>query len=278
LDGGWLVASESCAFDILDGQFVRDVEPGEIVFIDDNGLRSEKPFAPAGRRFCLFEFIYFSRPDSFVEGEQVYEVRKQLGRELARECPTEADVVIAVPDSSNVAALGYSQESGIPYEIGLIRSHYVGRTFIEPDHRIRHFGAKIKYNPVRSVLEGKRVVVVDDSIVRGTTSGKIVRMVRRAGAKEVHFRAGSSPIKHSCFYGIDTPTTEELIASSKEVEEIAKAIEADTLYYLSIDGMLRAAGRRSDYSLACFNGDYFAGRPANFTKQILETNGGKNRP
>ncbi|MCX7049862.1 MAG: amidophosphoribosyltransferase [Candidatus Sumerlaeota bacterium] len=269
-DGSWLVASESCAFDVLDGEFVRDVEPGEIVTITKDGLHSEKPFAALGRHFCIFEYIYFLRPDSFVDGMHVYEIRKELGRQLARECPTQADVVVAVPDSSNVAALGYAQESGIPYELGLIRSHYIGRTFIEPDRKIRHFGAKIKYNAVRSALTGKRVVIVDDSIVRGTTSGKIVRMLQRAGAKEVHFRVSSPPIIGSCFYGIDTPTTEELIASNNSVEEIRQNIGADSLYYLSIQGLLKATGRNDGFCLACFTGDYFAGRPNNFSKEILE--------
>lgn len=274
LNGAWLLASETCAFDILDAEFVRDIEPGEVVIIDGDGVRSEKPFASQGRHFCIFEYIYFSRPDSVIEGLSVYEARKRFGRELAREAPVEADLVVGVPDSSNVAALGYAEEAGIPYEIGLIRSHYVGRTFIEPDHKIRHFGAKIKYNPVRSVLEGKRVVVVDDSIVRGTTSGKIVQMLRRAGPKEIHFRVSSPPIKHSCFYGIDTPSTDELVAHNQTVDEIRDDIGADSLHYLSIEGLLRAAGDRDDYCLACFDGDYFAGYPASFSKDVLETNGG----
>lgn len=271
LNGAWLAASESVAFDILDGDFVRDVEPGEIVVIDKDGLRSEKPFAPHPKKFCIFEHIYFSRPDSFVEGQAVYSVRERLGRELAREAPVDADVVISVPDSSNVAAIGYAQEADLPYELGLIRSHYVGRTFIEPDHKIRHFGARIKYNPVRAVLDGKRVVVVDDSIVRGTTSEKIVQMLRRAGAKEIHFRASSPPIKYPCFYGIDTPSCEELVAHNMTVEEIGESIGVDSLHYLSVDGLMRAARRDDGFCLACFNADYFVGPPADFRKDVMET-------
>ncbi len=270
VDGSWLLSSESCAFDILDGELIRELEPGEVIMINRDGLHSEKPFMTTKQHLCMFEYIYFSRPDSVVENQSVYENRKQLGRQLALERPIDGDVVIAVPDSSNVAALGYAQESGIPYEIGLIRSHYVGRTFIEPDQKIRHFGTKIKYNPVRYVLEGKRVIVVDDSIVRGTTSRKIVTMLRRAGAREIHFLSSSPPIKHSCFYGIDTPDPAELIAANMKPNEIAKAICADSVYYLSIEGLLKATGREANCCLACFSGEYKAGRPENFTKDIME--------
>lgn len=255
LKGAYILASETCSLDLIGAEFVREVEPGEILLIDRDGLRSFKPFEEAPYTPCIFEFIYFARPDSYVFGRDVYTVRKELGRELSREHPVEADIVIPVPDSGVPAAIGYSEASGIPYDMGLIRSHYVGRTFIEPKQSIRHFGVKIKLNPVKDLLRGKRIVVVDDSIVRGTTSRKIVSMLRRAGAREVHMRISSPPTCYPCFYGIDTPTRGELIASSHSIDEIARYLGTDTLRYLSMEGLLKAVGG-GDYCKACFDGNY----------------------
>jgi len=256
--GSFVVASESCALDLIEADYVREVEPGEIItFGGLKGMESLKPFPPAPHAKCIFEYIYFSRPDSILYGRNVYRVRKELGRQLARENPVKADLVSPVPDSGVPAAIGYAEESGLPLEFGLIRNHYVGRTFIEPQQSIRHFGVKIKLNAQREVLEGKRVVVVDDSIVRGTTSRKIVRMLRDAGAKEVHMRISSPPTAGPCYYGIDTPTRSELIAASNSVEEIRKFIEADSLGYLSREGMYGFLdGRREGFCDACFSGDY----------------------
>src|SRR5258705_2668566 len=226
---GWVVASETCAFDLIGARYEREVEPGEILMIDARGVQSIKPFAPAARHHCVFEYIYFARPDSQVFGRNVYSVRKELGRQLARESGVSADIVIPVPDSGVPAAIGYAEEAGLPFEMGLIRNHYVGRTFIEPSQSIRHFGVKVKLNALRQVLDGKRVVVVDDSIVRGTTSRKLVQMIRQAGAREVHMRISSPPTTNPCFYGIDTPTREELIASSHSLEEIREFLGADSL-------------------------------------------------
>lgn len=271
LNGAVVFASESCAFDIVGAEFIRDIEPGEVAVVQHNQLESLKPFPSQPYSLCAFENIYFSRPDSVVDGLSIYEVRKQLGSILAREAPTNADLVIPVPDSSNVAALGYAQESGIPFEFGLIRSHYIGRTFIEPTQRIRDFGAKLKYNAVRQTLAGKRVVVVDDSIVRGTTSGKIINMLRRAGAKEVHLRISSPTITHPCFYGIDTPTRDELIGSSSTVPEIAQYIGADSLAYISMDGLKQAVGENiATHCYACFSGDYPIEIPPDVGKKALE--------
>ena len=256
LDGAPVLASESCAFDLIEAKFVRDVEPGEFVRLTPEGVFSSFPLPRAPRRSCIFEYVYFARPDSRLYGRTVMAVRKELGRQLAREAPAEADVVIAVPDSGVSAALGYAQESGLPYEQGLIRNHYVGRTFIEPKQSIRHFGVKIKLNAVREELEGRRVVGVDDSIVRGTTSRKIVSMLRNAGAREVHMRISSPPTTHPCFYGIDTPTRKELIGASHTVEEIARYIRADSLAYLSLVGLHAAAGRGGGFCDACFTGAY----------------------
>jgi len=233
----WVVSSESCAFELIGAEFVRDVEPGEMVIIDKNGLRSVRPLMPAAPRRCLFEWVYFARPDSNLDGRSVYRARERMGRRLAAEHPVDADVVIPVPDSGMAAAIGYARESGIPYDQGLMRSHYMGRTFIEPSQQIRHFGVKLKLSPVREVLAGNRVVVVDDSIVRGTTSRKIVGMIRSAGAREVHMRISSPPTVGPCRYGIDTPTREELIASHKSVEEIRDFVGADSLGYLSLEGL-----------------------------------------
>ena len=264
-----IVASETCALDLMEASFERDVEPGELVVISDAGLRSVRPFPPAERLHCVFEYVYFARPDSILWGRNVHTVRKAMGRQLAREYPVAADVVIPVPDSGTSAALGYSEESGTPYELGLIRNHYVGRTFIEPKQGIRHFGVKIKLNPVRDMLEGRRVVVVDDSIVRGTTSRKIVKMIRSAGAREVHMRISSPPIQWPCYYGIDTPTRKELIASSHTVEEICRYLAADSLGYLSLDGMLKATGGDpAHFCNACFTGGYRVGIEPDATPQL----------
>ncbi len=255
--GAYVVASETCALDLIEAEYVRDVEPGEIVTVGPDGMESLKPFPPAPHAKCIFEYIYFARPDSNLFGHNVYQVRKALGRQLARESAVRADLVTPVPDSGVPAAIGYAEESGIPLEFGLIRNHYVGRTFIEPQQSIRHFGVKIKLNAQREVLKGKRVVVVDDSIVRGTTSRKIIRMLRDAGAKEVHLRISSPATIGPCYYGIDTPTRTELIASSSSVEEIRRFIEADTLAYLSRDGMYTYFnGKSQGFCDACFSGNY----------------------
>jgi amidophosphoribosyltransferase len=262
LEGAYIFCSETCALDIIGAQFIRDVEAGEIIVIDDQGMRSVKPFAKVARRFCIFEYIYFARPDSTIEGRNVYEVRKRIGAELARESPVEADLVVPVPDSGVPAAIGYAEQSGIPFEFGIIRNHYVGRTFIEPAQHIRLLGVRLKHNANVARLKGKRVVLVDDSIVRGTTSVKIVEMVRNAGAKEVHLRISSPPTTHSCFYGIDTPERNELLAATRNLEEMVRYIGVDSLAYLSIDGLYRAVdepGRdplRPQYCDACFTGDY----------------------
>jgi amidophosphoribosyltransferase len=259
----WVVASETCAFDLVAAETVRDIEPGELILIDDKGLQSFYPFPKAKPAMCIFEHIYFARPDSKIYGHTVYTTRKALGRQLAKESYVPADIVIPVPDSGVPAALGFAEGSNIPFENGLIRNHYVGRTFIEPEQRIRHFGVKVKLNAVKEVLEGKRVIVVDDSIVRGTTSRKIVKMIRHAGAKEVHMRISSPPVISPCFYGIDTPSKLELIGASHRVEEIRKYITADSLAYLSLEGMLAASpGSSERYCNACFTENY----PIPFTR------------
>lgn len=256
-DNSPVLASETSALDLIGGRIVREVEPGEVIFIDREGIRSMFPWGKQRSAFCVFEQIYFARPDSMIYGTSVYEVRKRLGRRLARENPVSADLVIPVPDSGIVAAIGAAEEYGIPFEMGLIRNHYVGRTFIEPRQSIRDFGVKLKLNPVRPIIEGRRVVVVDDSIVRGTTSRKLVRMIRDAGAEEVHLRISSPPIVGPCRYGIDTPTREELIANQKSVEEIRRYVGADSLGYLSVDGMMEAVGTPpGNHCLACFNLEY----------------------
>jgi amidophosphoribosyltransferase len=257
LGSATLVTSESCALDLIDGEFVRDLQPGEMLVVTEEGIASYHPFPAARPAPCIFEYVYFARPDSVLFGRSVNVVRKRLGRELAREHPTRADLVVPVPDSGVSAALGYSQESGIPFEFGLVRNHYVGRTFIEPRQSIRHFGVKLKLNPVRNIIDGKKVVLVDDSIVRGTTSRKIVSMVRAAGAREVHLRISSPPTTGPCHYGIDTPRRRELIASSHSVDEICKFIQADSLGYLSREGMYRAVGDpEAQLCDACFTGNY----------------------
>jgi len=259
---GWVLASETCALDICGADFVRDIEPGEIVVIDDRGVHSMKPFTPVARRFCVFEYIYFARPDSMMEGVDVYDARKRIGAELARESHVDADVIVPVPDSGVPSAMGYAAQSGIPFELGIIRNHYVGRTFIEPTDTIRHLGVKLKHSANRGVLEGKRVVLVDDSIVRGTTSRKIVEMVRAAGAAEVHMRISSPPTTHSCFYGIDTPERSKLLAARHSVAEMAELIGVDSLAFISIDGLYRALGKpgrdaaQPQYCDACLTGEY----------------------
>jgi len=262
LGEAWILASETCALDIIAADYVREVAPGEIVVIDDDGLTSHQPFAPVRQRFCIFEYIYFARPDSLVEGRNVYGVRKAIGAELARESHVAADVVVPIPDSGVPAAIGYAAEAGVPFELGLIRNHYVGRTFIEPTDEIRHLGVKLKHNANPGMLKGKRVVLVDDSIVRGTTSKKIVEMVRHAGAKEVHMRISSPPTSSPCFYGIDTPQKSELLAARNTVEQMRVAIGVDTLAFISHDGLYRAmgeAGRNNalpQFCDACFTSQY----------------------
>ncbi len=265
-----VLASETCALDIVGAEFIREVEPGEMVIIDGEGVRSFRVFQPDPARACVFELIYFSRPDSVVFGASVDSVRRRLGRRLAEEHPAEADIVISVPDSSNSAALGFSEQSGIPFELGLIRNHYVGRTFIAPKQITRDFGVNLKFNAVRQILEGKRVVVVDDSIVRGTTSRSLVAMLRGAGAREVHFRVSSPPIGWSCYYGIDTPNRRELIASSHTVEEIRRYLHVDTLGYLSMDGLRACVDRPDGHCYACFNGDYSVRFGAEMDKLAME--------
>jgi amidophosphoribosyltransferase len=262
LKNGWVLASETTALDLIEAEFIRELEAGEMVVIDELGLHSSQPLPSARQRRCIFEHVYFARPDSVLFGTSVYEVRKELGRQLAREQPAPgADLVIAVPDSGVPAAIGYAQASGLPYDVGLIRSHYVGRTFIEPQQSIRHFGVKLKLAAVRQVLKGKRVVVVDDSIVRGTTSRKIVKMIKAAGALEVHLRISSPPTQWPCFYGIDTPSRQELIASSHTVEEIARYVTADSLGYISLEGLGASVGdrERTTFCTACFSGEYLLG-------------------
>ncbi len=258
-EGAYVLGSETCAFDLLGAKYVRDVEPGEIVIIDKNGLRSLHPFKndPTRKAHCMFEFVYFSRPDSLVFGKSVGQIRENLGRELAKEHPVAADIVIPVPDSGNFAAVGYSMESGIPYQTGLTRNHYVGRTFISPSANQREFKVKIKLNPVRSVIEGKRVIVVDDSIVRGNTARNRVKTLREAGAKEVHMRISCPPHVSPCFYGIDFPDPSELLATRHTMDEIKKFLNVDSIGYLSIEGMLRAAGaKENEYCMACWDKVY----------------------
>ena len=265
LDDCHIIASETCAFDILGATTLREVEPGEMVVIDDSGVHSLRPFPPARGRPCIFEHIYFARPDSVMDGRSVYESRRLIGAELAKESPVEADLVIPVPDSGVPAALGFAHQSGIAFELGIIRNHYVGRTFIEPAQQIRNLGVRLKHNANTALLKGKRVVLVDDSIVRGTTSVKIVEMVRAAGATSVHMRIAAPPTSHSCFYGIDTPERRELLAANLDVEAMAKHIGVDSLAFVSLDGLYRAMGEpgrdavHPQYCDACFTGDYPTG-------------------
>ena len=257
LDGAYIVASESCVMDLVEAEFIREIEPGELILINQFGVKSFYPFQKAPTKQCVFEHIYFSRPDSYLFGHSVYSTRKLMGKALAREKPVEADVVVPVPDSGVISAMGYSEETKIPFQMGLIRNHYVGRTFIEPQSQIRNFGVKIKLNAVKPVIEGKRVIIIDDSIVRGTTSKKIVRMLREVGAREVHVRISSPPTTHSCFYGIDTPTKGELIASNMDIDQTCKYLGADSLHYISLEKMLEIFGeQKDDFCAACFDGRY----------------------
>jgi amidophosphoribosyltransferase len=262
LDGRPILCSETCALDIIGAKFVRDIDNGEVVVIDDDGLRSMKPFPPQRMRPCIFEYVYFARPDSVVHGRSVYAARKAMGAELAREAPAEADVIVPVPDSGVPAALGYAEACGVPFELGIIRNHYVGRTFIQPTQAIRELGVRLKHNANRAVVAGKRVVLIDDSIVRGTTCVKIVQMMREAGAREVHFRIASPPITHPDFYGIDTPERDKLLAARMDLEGMRRFIGADSLAFLSVDGIYRAMGyegrdnRRPQFTDHCFTGDY----------------------
>lgn len=278
MNGSWIVASETCALDLVGATYERDVAPGELVEISgENTVKSYFPFGINRETPCIFEYIYFARPDSYIFGRNVYPVRIRMGQELAKEHPVDADMVIAVPDSGLTAAIGYSKASGLPLELGMIRNHYVGRTFIEPVQAIRDFGVKIKLNPNREVLNGKRVVVVDDSIVRGTTSRKIVDMIRRAGATEIHMRISSPPTTDPCFYGIDTPSKEELIGSKNDIEAICKFIGADSLGYLSMEGLYRAVeSQRGKFCDACFSGEYPLGKPSAFSNKQLEIFGKAN--
>ena len=273
LNGAHILCSETCALDIIGAKYIREVENGEVVVISDDGIESLRPFPKQPARPCIFEYIYFSRPDSMLGGRSIYEVRKAMGRELARESAIDADVIVPIPDSGVPAALGYAQETGIPFELGIIRNHYVGRTFIEPTQTIRSLGVKLKHNANRAVVQGKRVVLVDDSIVRGTTSVKIVRMMYEAGAKEVHMRISSPPIKHPDFYGIDTPEQKSLLAATHTLEEMRQYIGVDSLAFVSVDGVYRAVGypgrdnARPQFTDHCFTGDY----PTHLTDLVGET-------
>ncbi|MDX8391346.1 MAG: amidophosphoribosyltransferase [Mariprofundaceae bacterium] len=257
LGDAWVLSSETCAFDLIGARYVRDVRPGEMVIIEEGRLDSVQLFEQAKSRFCVFEYVYFARPDSTLEGINVYQARYRIGEELAREAPVDADIVVPVPDSGTPPAMGYAEASNLPFQMGLIRNHYIGRTFIEPRQSIRNFGVKLKLNPNRELIEGQRVVLVDDSIVRGTTSRKLVEMVRRAGAKEVHLRISSPPTKHSCFYGIDTPDEDQLMANKMDPDEMCRALDADSLAFVSFEGLYRAVGKpRGSHCDACFSGDY----------------------
>jgi len=271
-NGGWVVASESCAFDLVGAKYIRDVEPGEIIIIDEAGLHSLKPFPAEKPSYCIFELIYFSRPDSQIFGQNVYLCRKRLGHSLARECRPDVDFVMPFPDSGNYAALGYAEESGLPFEMGMIRNHYVGRTFIQPSQAMRDFGVRVKLNPVQPLIENKRIVIVEDSIIRGTTSRNRIRRLRDSGAKELHMVVSCPPTRHPCPYGIDFSVKGELIAAEKENEsKIASFIGLDSLHYLSIEGMVEATGiPRENFCLACYSGDYPLTPPATFGKFCFE--------
>ena len=257
LDGAYIIASETCVMDLIEAEFIREVEPGELILINENGMQSFFPFKKVESKYCVFEHIYFARPDSFLFGEHVYAARKEMGRAMAQESPVDADLIVPVPDSGVVSAMGFAEESGIPFEMGLIRNHYVGRTFIEPQSQIRNFGVKLKLNAVKNLISGKRLAIIDDSIVRGTTCRKIVKMLLEAGAKEVHLRISAPPILHSCYYGIDTPHKEELIAHTHSLEETRKYLGADSLQYLSIKKMLEVLQNgKNKFCSACFDGNY----------------------
>ncbi len=272
LNGGYIVASETCAFDLVQAQYLRDVNPGEILIIDENGLSSYQAVESEKLAHCVFEFIYFARPDSYIFGENVYVFRKRLGFELARECPLKTDFVMPFPDSGNYAAIGYAQKAGLPFEMGVIRNHYVGRTFIQPSQSMRDFSVRVKLNPVKEILRGKKVAVVDDSLVRGTTSRTRIRAIREAGAYEINMLISCPPIRYPCFYGIDFPSRGELIAAKHSVEEIRRYLELDRLYYLSLEGLLRAGGESNQkFCLACFTGNYPVPIQAGLSKEIFET-------
>ena len=265
LDGAYIIASETCVMDLIEAEFIREVEPGELILINENGMQSFFPFKKVESKYCVFEHIYFARPDSFLFGEHVYAARKEMGRAMAQESPVDADLIVPVPDSGVVSAMGFAEESGIPFEMGLIRNHYVGRTFIEPQSQIRNFGVKLKLNAVKNLISGKRLAIIDDSIVRGTTCRKIVKMLLEAGAKEVHLRISAPPILHSCYYGIDTPHKEELIAHTHSLEETRKYLGADSLQYLSIKKMLEVLQNgKNKFCSACFDGIY----PVPITDQV----------
>jgi amidophosphoribosyltransferase len=264
LGDAYIVCSETCALDLIDATWVRDIEPGEVFIVGPDGEKSIRPFPTAPKAHCIFEHVYFARPDSYVFGQSVDEVRTELGRRLAAEQPADADVVVPVPDSGVCAATGFAEASGLPLQMGLIRNHYVGRTFIEPQQSIRHFGVRVKLNPVKSILQGRRVALVDDSIVRGTTSRKIVKMVRAAGAREVHMRISCPPTMSPCFYGVDTPRRSELIGATHSIDEIRRYIGADSLGYLSLDGLLASVGpTRKSYCTSCYTGEYPVAFPQN---------------
>ena len=270
-NGAYIVASETCAFDLVEAQYVRDIEPGEVLIIDKDGLKSLFPWPKQKHSFCIFEHVYFARPDSDIFGVNVYQSRKQMGKVLARECQVEADLVMPFPDSGNYAAIGYSQESGIPLEMGVIRNHYIGRTFIQPTQSMRDFSVRVKLNPVRSFLEGKRVVVIEDSIIRGTTGRSRIKSLRAVGVKEVHMLISCPPTRNPCYYGIDFPSNTELVAAKKSVEEIRDYLDLDTLYYLSLEGMIAATGVNSDsFCKACFDGKYPVPPDTTFTKLGLD--------
>jgi len=277
-DGAYVLSSESCAFDLIQAEFIRDIEPGEVVIIDNNGIRSEWPFRNSRSSFCIFEYVYFARPDSNIEGVNVSKVRVEMGRELARQHPAEADLVVPVPDSGIFCALGFSEELGIPYYPAFVRNHYIGRTFIQPSQSIREFNVRVKLNLIGKSVEGKRVVVVDDSIVRGTTARSRVVNLREAGAKEVHMRISCPPHKHACYYGIDFPDPEKLLANQCTIEEIRKYLGADSIGYLDVSGMIRATSRPSDkFCTACFTGDYPIPYDDQFDKLIMEKRSGRAR-
>lgn len=278
LDGGYVLASESCAFDLIHAEFIRELEPGEVVIIDENGLRSEWPFRRERKALCIFEYVYFARPDSNIDGRNVSMARVEMGRELARLHPIDADLVVPVPDSGIFAALGFSEESGIPYYPAFVRNHYIGRTFIQPTQMIRDFNVRVKLNLIRSAVEGKRVVVVDDSIVRGTTARSRVVNLRENGATEVHMRISCPPHKHACYYGIDFPDPKKLIANQCTAAEICKYLGADSIGYLSAESMVRATGRTAnEFCLACFNGDYPVPYDEKFDKLVMEQRRAKAR-
>lgn len=273
IDNGFVFSSETCAFDLIGAQFIRDIEPGEIVIINDNGITSVFPHPKTRHAFCVFEFIYYARPDSFMFGKSIHLARRNLGRNLAKESYVDADMVISVPDSGNCAAIGFAEQTKIKYDIGLVRNHYIGRTFIQPQQFIRDIGVKVKLNPVKEILQGKRIIIIDDSIVRGTTFRKTIQMIKKTGVKEIHARISSPPYRCPCFYGIDTPSQKDLIAATHSIEEIRKFEEVDSLSYLSIEGLIKSVDfPKEKMCLACFNGDYPIPIDKNMNKFILEKN------